>query len=282
MDENLPFIEEDGNIGVNNTVFVWNKMKERVFILYLALVIFAIGLGIGLEPIIRQGEIAGKKYDINIRVLVICYCVPSLIELGLESLNLRMNGWGSATGKFWCDLRVMLMEGYNAIYTVCFALSSSMLLWIVTLNIGILELYGLLWIISSQAVLGYCTHSLQFIHRNRQLTPLTCEKKTNQEMYNYQYKHNRTHGKTPKWEIFVFSMLHSLIFLITMCVYISSTNNYIVLLSILTLAYTQIFNHLCVWLYMQSHIVYIQMESIRDIVGVVVTGFMVFFINICI
>jgi len=60
-----------------------------------------------------------KAYDgFDIRWLTMVACLSLWVQHCFTFINLRSAGWGSANGQFWCDVKIMMVRGFNTIRTV--------------------------------------------------------------------------------------------------------------------------------------------------------------------
>lgn len=64
-------------------------------------------------------------FDIRLFTVVASFSV--CMQHVFSYLNLIMSGWGSSTGRFWCDVKIMIVRGFNTFRTVARLLSSPML-----------------------------------------------------------------------------------------------------------------------------------------------------------
>lgn len=65
--------------------------------------------------------------NIDIRCLALAACFTVLIQHFLTFMNLLTNGWGSSKGRFWCDVKIMFVRGFNTIRTTSRLVSVSVL-----------------------------------------------------------------------------------------------------------------------------------------------------------
>lgn len=60
-----------------------------------------------------------SAYDgFDIRWLTMAACLSLWVQHSCTFINLRSAGWGSASGQFWCDVKIMMVRGFNTIRTV--------------------------------------------------------------------------------------------------------------------------------------------------------------------
>lgn len=56
------------------------------------------------------------SYDgVDIRWLTIVACLSQCVQHCFTLVNLRSAGWGSSNGHFWCDVKIMIVRGFNTI-----------------------------------------------------------------------------------------------------------------------------------------------------------------------
>jgi hypothetical protein len=78
-----------------------------------------------------------SKYGLNIRWLPV---VALFITTGMYILkfaNVKMGGWGASDSRFWCDVRIMYVRGFNTVRTIFNWMSSSVVFSMLTLLMGI-------------------------------------------------------------------------------------------------------------------------------------------------
>lgn len=74
---------------------------------------------------------------VNMRWLSIWVtCVTSLMYI-LDFANIHMGGWGASDGRFWCDVKIMYVRGFNTMRTVCRFFSVSLAFALLCLLVGI-------------------------------------------------------------------------------------------------------------------------------------------------
>ena len=66
-------------------------------------------------------------YNLNIRWAPVSALFVTTFMYILKFLNVKMNGWGSADSRFWCDVRIMYVRGFNTVRTIDTWLSSSII-----------------------------------------------------------------------------------------------------------------------------------------------------------
>lgn len=63
-----------------------------------------------------QREAVGKYF--NVRWLPVLATGVMSLMYSLKYVNNYMGGWGTAQGKFWCDVKIMYVRGFNTVRTV--------------------------------------------------------------------------------------------------------------------------------------------------------------------
>lgn len=61
------------------------------------------------EPVLHNG--------INIRLLPILAIFSTFVSYSVMFTNLSMGGWGASDSRFWCDVRIMFVRGFNTVRT---------------------------------------------------------------------------------------------------------------------------------------------------------------------
>jgi len=63
----------------------------------------------------------------NMRIIPVVVVFISCIQYGIVYLNLTMGGWGAANSRFWCDVKIMHVRGFNTVRTLGHFLSSTLI-----------------------------------------------------------------------------------------------------------------------------------------------------------
>lgn len=63
----------------------------------------------------------------DIRLLTVVSSFSVCAQHVFSYLNLIMSGWGSSSGRFWCDVKIMIVRGFNTFRTVSRLVSSPLL-----------------------------------------------------------------------------------------------------------------------------------------------------------
>lgn len=63
----------------------------------------------------------------NLRWLPILALCSASVMYGLMYVNLKADGWGAADSRFWCDVKIMYVRGFNTVRTITRFLSSAAL-----------------------------------------------------------------------------------------------------------------------------------------------------------
>lgn len=56
--------------------------------------------------------------QVDLRIFTIVATTSACAQHLLSYLNLIMAGWGSSTGRFWCDVKIMIVRGFNTFRTL--------------------------------------------------------------------------------------------------------------------------------------------------------------------
>jgi hypothetical protein len=78
-----------------------------------------------------------SKYGLNIRWLPVTALFITTGMYILKFANVKMGGWGAADSRFWCDVRIMYVRGFNTVRTIFNWLSSSVVFGMLTLLMGV-------------------------------------------------------------------------------------------------------------------------------------------------
>lgn len=63
-----------------------------------------------------QRDSIGRYF--NLRWLPVLVAVVTSLMYSLKYVNNYMGGWGTSQGKFWCDVKIMYVRGFNTVRTV--------------------------------------------------------------------------------------------------------------------------------------------------------------------
>lgn len=77
------------------------------------------------------------KYGLNIRWIPVAALFITTSMYILKFINVKMGGWGAADSRFWCDVRIMYVRGFNTVRTIINWLSSSVVFGMLTLLMGV-------------------------------------------------------------------------------------------------------------------------------------------------
>lgn len=72
---------------------------------------------------VRDGAIA----TVNIRIFPALVLVPNTLQYAIAWLNLAAGGWGSPESRFWCDVKIMYVRGFNTVRTISRMCSTGLL-----------------------------------------------------------------------------------------------------------------------------------------------------------
>lgn len=73
------------------------------------------------------------------RFLVLLCSLLTLIQHGCIYANLLSNGWGNDKGKFWCDVKIMIVRGFNTIRTTLRLVITPLLFVIYAMELQVTE-----------------------------------------------------------------------------------------------------------------------------------------------
>lgn len=77
------------------------------------------------------------KYGLNIRWIPVVALFITTSMYILKFVNAKMGGWGAADSRFWCDVRIMYVRGFNTVRTIVNWLSSSVVFGMLALLLGV-------------------------------------------------------------------------------------------------------------------------------------------------
>ena len=77
------------------------------------------------------------KYQINIRILPVFALFASTVGYIATFANLKMGGWGSHDSRFWCDVKIMYVRGFNTVRIIIQMLTKSILFVFLVLMLNI-------------------------------------------------------------------------------------------------------------------------------------------------
>ena len=85
--------------------------------------------------------------------VIVCQLLPQVGLYGFMHANLMSGGWGAPDSRFWCDVKIMYVRGFNTIRTISRMASFSISLWLMAIvlqinNMTTMALLPLLAIIS--------------------------------------------------------------------------------------------------------------------------------------
>lgn len=78
-----------------------------------------------------------SKYGLNIRWMPVVALFITTSMYILKFANVKMGGWGAADSRFWCDVRIMYVRGFNTVRTIVNWISSSVVFSMLTLLMGV-------------------------------------------------------------------------------------------------------------------------------------------------
>lgn len=85
-------------------------------------------------------------FSFNNRQLPVAAIYIILTQYLFSYLNLLSNGWGDPKSRFWCDIRIMYIQGYNTIRTSVHFFSMSVLFIYAACITGMLEISSLVFL----------------------------------------------------------------------------------------------------------------------------------------
>jgi hypothetical protein len=112
----------------------------------LCALILAILCIIGTCVVYVRPPITYSNIDIRWCALTACFIV--FIQHFLTFINLLTNGWGSSQGRFWCDVKIMFVRGFNTIRTTTRLVAVSVLYIQLALLMGCSSLPALLLLVA--------------------------------------------------------------------------------------------------------------------------------------
>jgi hypothetical protein len=115
--ETLPIETEVSPIKICRTTFRIRRpqlvMQELTQICALVMALLIV---VGICVIYSRPS---STYDgVDIRWLTVVACFSLCVQHCFTFVNLRSAGWGSANGQFWCDVKIMMVRGFNTIRSI--------------------------------------------------------------------------------------------------------------------------------------------------------------------
>lgn len=77
------------------------------------------------------------KYGINIRWMSIISLFVTSVMYIVKFMNVKMSGWGAENSRFWCDVRIMYVRGYNTVRTIFGWIACSTLFGLLVILMGV-------------------------------------------------------------------------------------------------------------------------------------------------
>jgi hypothetical protein len=79
----------------------------------------------GLVTLFMREPIGSNGF--NMRIIPVAVVFISCVQYGIVYLNLVMGGWGAENGRFWCDVKIMFVRGFNTVRTLSHFFSNTLL-----------------------------------------------------------------------------------------------------------------------------------------------------------
>jgi len=73
---------------------------------------------------------------VNLRWISVLAMLVTSVQYSVVYLNLAMNGWGAPKSRFWCDVKIMFVRGFNTIRTMSRFFSMTLLFALLTFILG--------------------------------------------------------------------------------------------------------------------------------------------------
>lgn len=105
----------------------------------VALLILNFAVSNATSELVLQQQPIGS---IHLRILPALSLVPISIQYTISWLNISAGGWGAPDSRFWCDIKIMYVRGFNTIRTIARMCCTAILFGAFT--ISILEITDLL------------------------------------------------------------------------------------------------------------------------------------------
>ena len=146
-------------------------------------------------------------HGFNLRWIPVLVVFVTSVQYSVVYLNLSMGGWGAAKSRFWCDVKIMFVRGFNTIRTLGRFLSMTLLFAFLTFILGAPPaciLYVGLLVVIAEWQIG-------IVENQNQYDQTIHEKFTNEQgelclesLHTYQVKHP---NQSVVWSPFVISCL---------------------------------------------------------------------------
>ena len=88
----------------------------------------------GLVTLFMREPVSFNEF--NMRMIPVVVVFISCIQYSIVYLNLAMGGWGAANSRFWCDIKIMFVRGFNTVRTLGHFLSSTLLFIVLAFTFG--------------------------------------------------------------------------------------------------------------------------------------------------
>jgi len=72
----------------------------------------------------------------NMRIIPVSVIFITCVQYGIVYMNLAMGGWGAENSRFWCDVKIMFVRGFNTVRTLGQFLSSTLLFIMLAFTFG--------------------------------------------------------------------------------------------------------------------------------------------------
>lgn len=88
----------------------------------------------GLVTLFMRDSVSSN--GVNMRIIPVAIVFITCIQYGIIYLNLSMGGWGAANSRFWCDVKIMFVRGFNTVRTLGHFLSSTLIFILFAFTFG--------------------------------------------------------------------------------------------------------------------------------------------------
>ena len=136
-------------LNIFNIKCRFQKRELRAFDLTRCAFIFSVVLSIIHVSLIIMRE---STIPVWRRWIPFCSTLTYCIMYGLKHVNLYMGGWGDSQGKFWCDVKIMYVRGFNTIrsFSMLIVSTSLFVFLCIALNMQNNIFYGIALIFLSE------------------------------------------------------------------------------------------------------------------------------------
>lgn len=229
------------------------------------LVLKFVGSDVYSELILDREVIA----HVNLRILPALILIPIFLQYATIWLNLIAGGWGAPESRFWCDMKIMYVRGFNTIRTISQMCSTGLLLGFLAIaTLGMSDILTLAFLCPLAAVSEWQAGLIEL--QNQYDVKLDDKFAANESlcMESLHY-HQQNRSRTVKtWTPFVLSNASKL-YVIVWILYCASVLgiewSFYAVFIIAVVTYVSIIPCLLQYVYLRGHLTFSEVELYRTI-----------------